>query len=130
MKTEYSGKIKLDFSVVNDMNYYNGIVFKGFLSGICEGVLSGGEYGRLMRRMGRRSDAVGFALYLDLLEELNFDRIAYDVDVLLVYDEKTKAECVSSKVKEIIALGKTVTAQRKIPEKLRYKEILYMESEV
>lgn len=32
------------------MNYYNGIVFKGFLNGICEGVLAGGTYDKLMRK--------------------------------------------------------------------------------
>ena len=129
MKTEYKDNIKLDFSVVNDMNYYNGIVFKGFLSGICEGVLSGGEYGRLMRRMGRKSNAVGFALYLDLLEDLNRESAGYDVDVLLVYSDEVKTEAVYSKVRELTECGKTVSAQKKIPEKIRYKELLYMESE-
>ena len=40
---------------MNDMNYYNGIVFKGFLNGISEGVLSGGRYDKLVQRMGRKS---------------------------------------------------------------------------
>ncbi|MBE7085484.1 MAG: hypothetical protein E7368_05470, partial [Clostridiales bacterium] len=62
----YGDKIRLDFSVVNDMKYYNGIVFKGFVDGICEGVLSGGQYDKLMARMHRKSGAIGFAVYLDL----------------------------------------------------------------
>jgi len=33
----------LDFSVVNDMSYYNGIIFRGFINGIPDGVLSGGR---------------------------------------------------------------------------------------
>lgn len=61
----------LDFSLVSDRNYYNGITFKGFISGIPESVLSGGRYDRLMEKMGRRSKAVGFAVYLDLLERLS-----------------------------------------------------------
>ena len=32
--------IKIDFSVVNDMHYYNGIVLKGFVAGVPTGVLS------------------------------------------------------------------------------------------
>jgi DeoR/GlpR family transcriptional regulator of sugar metabolism len=39
-----SEKLIIDFSVVNDMNYYNGIAFKGFVYGIPVGILSGGEY--------------------------------------------------------------------------------------
>ena len=53
------------------MKYYNGIAFKGFISGIPEGVLSGGQYDRLMRRMGRRDRAVGFAVFLNKLERLS-----------------------------------------------------------
>ena len=60
----------IDFTVANDMNYYNGIVFKGYINGIPESVLSGGRYDRLMEKMGRKSRAVGFAIYLDLLERL------------------------------------------------------------
>ena len=68
--TELEDKIFFDFSIVNDMSYYNGIVFKGYLSGICEGILAGGRYDKLMQKMGRRSGAIGFAIYLDLLEGL------------------------------------------------------------
>ncbi|MBQ7596939.1 MAG: ATP phosphoribosyltransferase regulatory subunit, partial [Clostridia bacterium] len=33
----FGGRVRVDFSVVNDMNYYNGFVFRGFLDGICDG---------------------------------------------------------------------------------------------
>lgn len=61
----YREHVVIDFSLVSDMNYYNGIIFRGFLSGIPDSVLSGGQYDNLMRRMGRKSGAVGFAVYLD-----------------------------------------------------------------
>ncbi len=69
--TDMESHILMDFSVIGDMNYYNGMVFKGFISGIPESVLSGGRYDRLMQKMGRHAKAVGFAVYLDLLERLN-----------------------------------------------------------
>ena len=65
--------VNIDFSVVNDMNYYNGIVFKGFIDGIPWGVLSGGQYDKLMKKMGRNSSAIGFAVYLDMLERMDGD---------------------------------------------------------
>ena len=37
--TEFADKIRVDFSVIKNMAYYNGVVFKGFLNGICESVL-------------------------------------------------------------------------------------------
>ncbi len=67
----YRDNIRLDFSVVSDRSYYNGVIFKGFLSGVPDSVLSGGRYDRLMRRMKRRSRAVGFAVYLDMLERMD-----------------------------------------------------------
>ena len=64
-------KIRIDFSLVGDMNYYNGLIFKGFLDGIPGSVLSGGQYDKLMRKMNRTSRAIGFAVYLDMLERLS-----------------------------------------------------------
>lgn len=122
--TEFADKIFLDFSIVNDMNYYNGIVFKGFINGIYEGVVSGGRYDKLMEKMGRKSGAVGFAVYLDLLEALKTESSEYDVDVLLVYDETTDMKTVAQKVKELTDKGKSVSAQKTVPEKLRYRELI------
>ena len=62
--------LRVDFSSVDDPHYYNGLLFKGFLPGIPGSVLSGGQYDNLMKKMGRRSGAVGFAVYVDLLERL------------------------------------------------------------
>ena len=63
-------KIQIDFSATADVKYYNGIAFKGFISGIPGSVLSGGEYDALMRKMGRKDRAIGFAVFLDMLERL------------------------------------------------------------
>ena len=63
-------KINIDFSILSSNSYYSGIVFKGYINGIANRVLSGGQYDKLMRRMGRTSSAIGFAVYLDTLERL------------------------------------------------------------
>ena len=68
--TEAENRITVDFSATGDMRYYNGIAFKGFISGIPGSVLSGGQYDNLMRRMGRKDRAVGFAVFLNMLERL------------------------------------------------------------
>ena len=68
--TEEENRIQIDFSAACDLKYYNGIAFKGFLSGIPESVLSGGQYDSLMRRMGRKDRAIGFAVFLNRLERL------------------------------------------------------------
>ncbi len=63
-------ELRVDFSILGDVNYYNGIVFKGFLQNVPKAVLSGGQYDRLMQKMKRRSKAIGFAVYTDALERV------------------------------------------------------------
>lgn len=60
----------IDFSSVSDLKYYNGIIFKGFIKGIPGSVISGGQYDHLMKRMQKKSRAIGFAVYLDMLDGL------------------------------------------------------------
>jgi len=128
-KTEYSSKIRLDFSLVNDMNYYNGIVFNGFLNGIPETVLFGGSYDKLMGRMGRKSKGIGFALYLDLLEAIQKNIKEYDVDILIIYNSKTNITMVNEAVERYINEQKSVSVQKAIPSKLRYKELIDLSKE-
>ena len=63
-------KLRVDFSVLGDMNYYNGLAFKGFVEGLPTWILSGGRYDKLMAKMGKQGKAVGFAVYLDEIAKL------------------------------------------------------------
>ena len=67
----YSDNISVDFSITSPDGYYSGIVFKGFINGVAQRVLSGGQYDNLMQKMGRSSGAIGFAVYLDGLERVS-----------------------------------------------------------
>ncbi len=123
---ELADRIRFDFSVVHNMSYYNGIVFSGFLKGIAEAALSGGEYGKLLKRLGRDSRAIGFALYLDLLEGFGVRENPYDVDVLLLYDGSIPATAVIEEKTRLLSLGKSVSAQCDVPEGLRFSEVVDM----
>ena len=125
----WAEKIVFDFSAVNNMNYYNGIVFQGYLSGICESVLAGGQYDKLMQKLERRAGAVGFAVYLDLLEQLPAEDTGYDVDVLLLYDPHADILSVTKAVAELTGQGMTVSAQKSIPKKLRYRQLIQLSKE-
>ena len=59
--------IVMDFSIIGDTNYYNGMAFEGYIDGLPECVLVGGRYDKLMQRMKKKSRAIGFAVYLDNL---------------------------------------------------------------
>jgi ATP phosphoribosyltransferase regulatory subunit len=122
-KDESFDKIRLDFSIVNDMKYYNGIVINGYVNGVCECVLYGGSYDKLLSKMGKGCRGIGFAIYTDLLNQLNGNGTGYDVDTLIIYSDETSACTVREAIEKEIASGKSVSAQKSIPKKLRYREI-------
>ena len=77
-------QIKVDLSLAGDMEYYNGLVLQGFLSGIPRAVLKGGRYDPLAAQFRKGARAVGFALYLDELdrevqEEKTADKVMLNV---------------------------------------------------
>ena len=117
-------KIRFDFSIVNDMNYYNSIVINGYINGICECVLFGGRYDKLLYKMGKKCQGIGFAIYTDLLASLNEKGSEYDVDTLLVYKDGTDTIKIKNMVEKLASEGKSVSAQKCVPEKLRYREII------
>ena len=104
--------IYLDFSIICDTDYYNGIFFKGFIAGIAESVLSGGRYDNLMRRMGKKSGAIGFAVYLNQLENLEAKTDRYDADVLITYSEGSDMKKIIEAAGSCIAAGKSVRVQK------------------
>ena len=63
--------MQLDLSLAGDMEYYNGLVFSGYVAGVPRAVLKGGQYDLLAQRFTPGACALGFALYLDELERLS-----------------------------------------------------------
>lgn len=118
--------LHIDFSVVNSMSYYNGIVFRGFLPGVHSSVLSGGQYDLLVARMGKQGGAVGFAVYLDQLEMLEDDRPTYDVDTLIVAEAATSAQALAVAYAHIQA-GERVLVVYDIPKDITAKQTIYLD---
>ena len=119
----FEDKVYLDFSIVNDMNYYNGIIFKGFVDGIPAGVLAGGRYDNLLKKMGKTSGAIGFAVYLDLLERFGDEGEYFDVDVLLTYGEGASEKDIIAAVKLLSSYGKSVKVQKVNDGKVKYRQL-------
>ena len=122
-----SDNLRLDFSIVNDMSYYNGVIFRGYLPGLAEGVLAGGRYDPLMARMGKRCGAIGFAVYLDQLDRLYETAAGYDVDTLLLFSDADDPAAVAAAMEQLTKNGQTVRAERSIPKDLRYQRLIRME---
>lgn len=119
--------VRIDFSVLGGMKYYNGITFRGYVEGVPVPVVSGGQYDKLMARMGRKSKAIGFAVYMDPLERILETTPEYDVDVVLVYRDSDRLEDVVEKADSIRATGRSVVTLKEIPFSLRYREVITVE---
>ena len=62
--------VQIDLSLSGEMEYYNGLIFQGYLQGASRPVLRGGRYDLLARKFTPGAGAVGFAVYLDELDRL------------------------------------------------------------
>lgn len=117
-----ANQIHLDFSIISDRNYYNGIVFRGYVEGLPSGVLSGGQYDKLMTKMGKQANAIGFAVYLDQLELLDQRSKSYDVDTVVLYDTDNNPveilQATENLTNESMLISKTV------PKRIRYRRLV------
>lgn len=116
--------LRIDFSVVDDIHYYNGFVFKGFVSELPGAILSGGQYDKLMQKMNRTDRAIGFAVYTDLLDRLEEPTDDFDVDVVLLYDASPTVADLCSQVQLLTAQGRSVLVQQIKPENIRCKQLM------
>ena len=123
LSEKFGDSVRVDFSTVGDLNYYSGIIFKGFVSGVPSSVLSGGQYNGLMRKMKKSAKAIGFALYLDLLEPLFNGGESYDADILLTYKTGDSLRSVYNAAEKLAAGGKSVCVMKQSPRDMRFKEI-------
>lgn len=126
LQSEFGNRLQVDFSVVNDLSYYNGIVFKGFVNGIPRAVLTGGQYDKLMQKLGKNGQGIGFAIDLSLLGELFSENTEYDADVLLLYDADADPDRLRTAVNNLIQSGNSVLACGKKPSKKRFRKVLQL----
>ena len=65
------GAIRLDLTLAGEMEYYNGLIFQGYLKALPRPLLKGGRYDLLMQQFTPGAGAIGFAVYLDELDRLS-----------------------------------------------------------
>ncbi len=83
-------KISIDLGIVNRTDYYTGVVFRGYIEGFGETVLSGGRYDTLIVEFGSDLPATGFGINVDAVARnllKTTDDIRATVPDVLVYGE-------------------------------------------
>lgn len=119
----FGDNVRIDFSVGNNMKYYSGVVFNGYVEGIPTSVLSGGQYDKLLAKMKKGSSAIGFAIYLDLLERFEDECLGYDIDTVLLNDGSTDPIILSEIANKLHSEGGILVTSA-IPKNIKYRRLM------
>ena len=115
--------ISVNFSIAGNADYYNGLIFSGYVLGIPKAVLTGGRYDKLLNKLGKKAGGVGFAVYLGEIERY-MEKESTVVDVLLLYNEKTDLIKLAKKINELKKQGLSVRVDTSIPLDFAYKTLI------
>jgi len=84
--------VSIDLGMVQSLNYYTGIIFRGFTYGVGFPILSGGRYDNLVEKFGKVSSATGFSLGINMimmaLERQKIETEKPSIDSLICYKEE------------------------------------------
>lgn len=90
----YGENITFDLGMIPRLNYYSGIIFKGYADGIGTTVLSGGRYDNLNATFGKDRPAIGFSINLDSMLDTFENSIEKETKYLVIYDNKDKIQAI------------------------------------
>ena len=81
--------VSFDLGMVSQINYYTGIIFRGYTFGTGVSIVDGGRYDTLIDEYGFNAPAVGFAIVIDevmnSLERQSIEVATEKKDTLLLY---------------------------------------------
>lgn len=83
----YGKYIRFDLGLVHQIDYYTGVVFRGYVEGAGDAVLSGGRYDSLVASFGRPAPATGFAVDVDAVAMCRPSVEAPPVGVLVHFED-------------------------------------------
>ncbi|NMA79871.1 MAG: ATP phosphoribosyltransferase regulatory subunit [Clostridiales bacterium] len=79
-KLGLNGRITVDLGLVNRTDYYTGVIFRGYIDGCGEAILSGGRYDKLISEFGYDIPATGFAANVDAIAKTISDNNVQLID--------------------------------------------------
>jgi ATP phosphoribosyltransferase regulatory subunit len=128
----YGDMIMIDLGLVNKIDYYTGIVFRGYVESQGEAVLSGGRYDSLFEEDGKFLPAVGFSANVDAINGVICKEPAVKVtDAVIFYADgfekedfdlfaSLKAEKISAELSVFGTVSETADYCKKINAKSLY----------
>jgi ATP phosphoribosyltransferase regulatory subunit len=84
--------VSVDLGMVQSLNYYTGIIFRGVTHGVGFPIVSGGRYDNLVGKFGKRCPATGFSIGINMvmmaLERQKIKVGKPSVDSLVCYEKE------------------------------------------
>lgn len=139
----YDNYISFDLGMVNQYDYYTGIIFRAYTYGTGEVVATGGRYDKLLSQFGKNSPAIGLVVMLDqVMIALNRQKVEVntcDTRVMIVFDRKFSAKAIAL-ANQLRLEGKPVEMIRKsskfqledykeLAKRSRINEFIYINDE-
>ncbi len=121
--SDIADKLYIDLSVLSNIEYYNGIIFQGYVEKAPKAVLSGGRYDKLAAKLRENTQAIGFAVYLDNLNLYYRLEKEFDSDILILFNSDGGGVTLHSLVESFIEKGFSVRVEHNIPEGYKAKNI-------
>ena len=126
--TDIAEKLYIDLSVLNNTEYYNGIIFQGYVEKAPKAVLSGGRYDNLAAKLREDTQAIGFAVYLDNLNLYYRKEREFDSDILILFDSDCSSVSLLSTVESFVSKGFSVRVEHNAPEGYKAKTVYSFEN--
>lgn len=101
-------RVIIDLGLVNQAEYYTGIIFRGYFNDVGEPVLSGGRYDKMLRDFGEDQPAIGFAVNVDLASSVLPKKQPPAADVLVMATEDAYLVKAILYRKQLISKGQVV----------------------
>ncbi len=131
----FENYVTFDLGMLNELNYYTGVIFKAYTYDVGEPVANGGRYDKLIGQFGVDKASIGFGITIDLLlqallrQEIKIPRESKGN--LLVYDDKnlTNAIILAKYFRKSGVAAAIVTKAE--PEAFdQYEQVIYVDKTV
>ncbi|RXT04026.1 ATP phosphoribosyltransferase regulatory subunit [Ammoniphilus sp. CFH 90114] len=92
---EVTDYIIFDLNLLNNINYYTGILFEGYAAGQGWPVCGGGRYDQLLSRFGVDNPSTGFAIKMDrLLQTSELQPPEEQRKIYILFDQDSRTEAI------------------------------------
>lgn len=101
-------QVMIDLGMVHRNEYYTGVIFRGYVEGSGDAVVSGGRYDTLLRQFGRALPATGFGVNVDALTKVMLDKGEVEPPMApeaLVYAQPEQEAAALKRVNDLIGQG-------------------------